>query len=304
MRLPHGLAASLGERLRENEPLAPRNWFNLGGAARWFAECFTAEELTALYAWAREEDMPFRILGRGANLLVRDEGFNGLVVQFCGPLAAFTRDKNTGLVTTGAGTDLLRVVLECAKDGLAGTETLAGIPGTIGGAIRMNAGGKFGEIGSIIAGVRCLHKDGSLHWHEADECRFDYRHGSFPGLAVMEAKLRLTPGNPAETTARMKDCFAYKKSTQPALRASSAGCIFKNPTLNGERVSAGRLIDQAGLKGFRVGQAYVAHQHANFILADAQTGATACDVLAVITHVREVVKHVHNVDLELEVDVW
>jgi len=176
-------------------------------------------------------------------------------------------------------------------------ETLVGIPGTLGGAIRGNAGGRSGEIGQFVRSITVLTSTGQKFVRGADELTFAYRSSSVSDLLILEAELGLTKDDPEEIAKRMRKLWIMKKSTQP-LSFQSAGCIFKNP----RGLSAGALIEQAGLKGTRVGQCEVSDRHGNFIVT--YEGATSADVLRLVDLVRTKVAEKHGIDLELEIQVW
>jgi len=257
--------------------------------------------LAALVVRAREEDIPLKVLGRGANVLVSDDGFDGVVVRL--DHASFRRVERRGSqVTVGAGVDLMPFARSCSNRGLAGLECMAGIPSSIGGAVRMNAGGRFGELGQIVRQVRVLCSDGETESWSRDRCGFGYRHSSIGDHIVLSAQLELVEDDPARVRRAFEECFAAKRETQP-LGERSAGCIFKNPTgRSAQGRSAGALIDQAGLKGAQWGAARVSERHANFIVA--RRGATASDVLHLIDLIRERVRSAFSTELEVEVDIW
>jgi len=284
------------ERVLRDEPLAGRTWYGLGGAARYLFSPASVEELREVLACARRAGLPVRVLGAGANLLVRDQGFDGLVIRL--DSSAFTRvvyeDER---VIAGGGADLMQLARDCAYRGLAGLETLAGIPATIGGAIVMNAGGKFGQIADAVESVTLMDRNGTHREFPAEDLRFGYRSSAVGDRIVLHAALRLRRAQVDEVRSRFHDIWRFKKASQP-MAAHSAGCVFRNPP--GE--SAGRLIDQAGLKGATVGRARVSDMHGNFIVADA--GAKAADVLALAEYVRAEVIAKKGVQLELEIDVW
>lgn len=284
------------ERLRQNVPLADLTWFKLGGAARYFFSPEDEEELRAVLRAAHEARVPVRVLGGGANLLVRDEGFEGLVLRLDAP--AFTQVEfiATG-VRAGGGVDLMELARDCAFRGRAGLECMAGIPGTVGGAIRMNAGGKFGAIAEVVERVWLMDRAGEVVELTKAELEFGYRRSAVGERIVLAADLRLTRKSPSETKARFHEIWRFKKNSQP-MAAHSAGCMFKNP--KGD--AAGRLIEACGLKGFQLGKARVSPQHANFIVAD--EGATATDVLRLAEHVRDTVRAHTGIELEREVEVW
>ncbi len=244
----------------------------------------------------RDEGLPLKVLGRGANVLVSDDGFDGVVVRLDDP--AFGRIHRCGSrLEVGGGVDLTRLTRYCVGRGLSGLEGMAGIPATVGGAIRMNAGGRFGEFGDVVRQVTVLTRDGKREVWGTEQCGFGYRRSSIGDRTVLSADLELREDDPLQVRRRFEDYFAVKRNTQP-LGDRSAGCIFKNP---GGR-SAGALIDQAGLKGLRSGEASVSQRHANFIVAD--RGATASDVLRLIDLIRERVRAKFDTELEVEIDIW
>jgi UDP-N-acetylmuramate dehydrogenase len=284
-------------RFESDVPLARLTWFGLGGPARRVAHPTDAQSLAQLLKLAASEGMPVKILGGGANVLVGDGGFDGLVIRLDD-----RRFQRVGIedctIRVGAGTDLMRLVKRCSRMGLAGLECLAGIPGTVGGAVRMNAGGRFGEISQSVESIEVARPDGTVQLIRRDEVGFAYRRSNLGDAVVTAATLRVTPGDPAEVFARYREIWDYKKKTQP-MADHSAGCIFTNPP---QGDSAGRLIDTAGLKGTRCGHAHVSEQHANFIVAD--RGARAAEVLELIGRVRDRVFDMHGTQLELEIDIW
>ncbi len=294
------LFADLNIRHEVNVPLAPYTWYGVGGPAQVLAHPASVQQLSTLAARCHENAIPVHVLGSGANLLVRDEGVPGVVVMFDAPQFR-NADVTPGRVCAGAGYDLSRLVLQTAKAGLAGLECLAGIPASIGGAVRMNAGGIYGEIGQSIRRVQVMDATGQVYYRDRDDLVFSYRKTNIVARYILEVEFDLTEDDPDDLVKRVKEIFLYKKNSQP-LAQNSAGCAFRNPLVNEERVSAGKLIDRAGLKGYRQGGAQVSTHHANFILAD--PGATAADVLAVLEHVEQVVLDRFGIQLEREVVVW
>lgn len=284
------------DRIRCDAPIGALTWFRLGGTARFLAQPSDADELASIAGRAREAGVPLKILGRGANVLISDDGFDGVVVRLDQP--AFRRTEwNGATLTVGAGVDLMPLTRECSDRGLAGLERLAGIPATIGGAVRMNAGGRFGDMSDVVREITVLRSDGSVERWGRDRIGFSYRRSALGDGVVLDATLELGEDDPAETRRRFKECFDYKQRTQP-MGERSAGCIFKNP----EGESAGALIDRAGLKGASRGAVRVSERHANFMVAGA--GATASDVLGLIDDVRDGVRRAMNTELELEIEVW
>lgn len=299
------LLRELGIPHQINFPLASATWYKVGGAAAALATPTSIEQLAALLQHTSRQAIPTFILGSGANLLVRDEGVPGIVIQLSDPCFKTLTQKGDSLVV-GAGYDLAKLVLDAAKLGLAGLECLAGIPASVGGAVRMNAGGAFGDISQSVHRVRVMSIKGFVHNLTAVEAGFSYRRTRIVEPVVLEVELRLTPGDPEALRERVKEIMAYKKRTQP-MAENSAGCAFKNPVIPQDssapaNASAGRLIDLAGLKGFRIGGAEVSPVHANFVTT--QQGATASDVLAVMQHAEQIVLEKFGVRLEREVVVW
>jgi len=288
--------AGLEEVVRQDEPLAMHTWFQIGGPAEYFAEPRNADELLALIGRAREAGVEVRLLGRGSNVLVRDEGVPGMVVRLIDPeFARIAVDGRT--VTAGGGARLGHVVTTSVHRGLAGLEVLIGIPGTIGGALHGNAGAHGGDIGQWTVEASVVTETGEVLTRQRDELVFDYRASSLDELAILEAKFQLDEDDPRELARRMQKNWILKKASQP-MGHQCAGCVFRNP----RGVSAGELIEEAGLKGTRIGGAVVSDRHANFIIAEPE--CTAQDVLRLIDLVRSQVDDRMGVELERELEIW
>ena len=280
--------------------LGPLTWYGVGGAADVLAQPQSVEQLAELGRLCDQAGLPLRVLGSGANLLVADGGVRGVVVQLTAE--AFCRIEFEGdTAVAGGGADLARLIMVCARRGLGGLEVLAGIPASIGGAVRMNAGGKYGQIAPLVAQVTAMDAIGNVRTLGRDDLQFDYRSSNLTDLIITEVRFDLTPVDPADLRQRVKEIFAFKTATQP-LRDSSAGCAFKNPTADESDKPAGKLIDEAGLKGLRIGAAEVSPVHANFIVVH-KDGA-ADDVLAVMDEVERSVAERFGVTLRREVVVW
>ena len=289
-------SSEFADRIRENVPLAERTWFKLGGPARYLFSPADVGELRCVLGPAQQASMEVAVLGGGANLLVCDDGFDGLVIRLDEP--AFTSVRYDGeRVAVGAGADLMELSRDCSCRGLSGLEGLAGIPGTVGGAVAMNAGGRFGQFGDVVETVELIERSGRRCVLSAAEMEFAYRTSAVGDRIVIGAVLHLKRQDPGLVNRKFREVWELKKNSQP-LAAHSAGCIFKNPP--GE--SAGRLIDLAGMKGATCGRARVSEMHGNFIVAD--EGATAGDVLALLEQVRQTVQARTGVTLELEINVW
>ena len=302
--MPH-LLDQLNIPHQRNVPLAPLTWYALGGRAEVLVRPQSVEQLAELLSYCRQNQSAVFILGSGANLLVADEGIDGVVIRLDAP-AFCQMHINDSRVTAGAGYDLMKLVRETAKAGLGGLEGLAGIPASVGGAVRMNAGGSFGQIGDVIARVRVMENDGRTTDLLRDRLAFEYRRTNITAPIILEAEFELARADADQLTARVKEVFDYKKHSQP-MAANSPGCAYKNPrSLPAAAAhlpaSAGAIIDAAGLKGYRVGAAVVSDRHANFIVAE--PGATAGDVLAVLEHIERTVQEKFGITLEREVVCW
>lgn len=278
-------------------PLAELTWYRLGGPARWLLTPRDEEELAAVLRRCHKHGIYCRVLGRGANLLVRDTGFDGAVIVLSHVFWEHV-DFEPPLVHARAGVDLPRLVRSTLDRGLLGLEGLAGIPGTVGGATRMNAGGRHGSLADHLRAVRLAQSDGTLVTRPAAELAFGYRASGLGDAVVVQITLELQPGDREPAMERFRAIWNEKYSTQPPVAARSAGCIFKNPPGH----AAGRLLDEAGLKGQRHGGAEISSRHANFIIA--HPGATSQDVLDLIALAKERVHRATGIELELEVEVW
>ena len=290
------LAKDFEHFVKRAEPLAPYTWFQLGGPAEYFAEPPSVEDLQAVVRRAHQEGTAIRLLGGGSNILARGEGVSGLVVRLSAP--AFSEiETGKRTVTAGGGAKLGHVISTSVREGLAGLETLVGIPGTIGGALHGNAGSRGGDIGQWTCQATVMTGAGEIVTRPREELVFGYRESSLDELVILAAKFELDEEDPEGLTKRMQKQWIIKKAGQP-LGHQSAGCIFKNP----RGMSAGMLIEQAGLKNTRVGGAQVSDRHANFIVAD--EGATTVDVLKLIDQVRERVMDRLGIELETEIEIW
>jgi UDP-N-acetylmuramate dehydrogenase len=291
-----GLMTGFEKIVRQSEPLAMHTWFQLGGPAEYFAEPDSVEELTALVRRCHEEGIEVRLLGQGSNILARDEGVPGLVIHLSAPAFGEIRIEGRS-VAAGGGAMLGRVVTTAVHRGLAGLETLIGIPGTVGGALHGNAGAHGGNIGQWTFQATVLTAAGDVADRSGDDLAFDYRQSSLDELAILEARCELEEDDPRQLAQRMQKHWIVKKASQP-MGHQSAGCVFKNP----RGVGAGKLIDDAGLKGTRIGGAVVSDRHANFIIAEPE--CTSQDVLRLIDLVRGQVRDRMGVELELEMEIW
>jgi len=282
--------------VREGELLAMYTWFELGGPAQYMAEPRSGDELVALLRRCHEAAVPVRLLGGGSNILVQDEGVEGVVIRLCE--AAFCEIGIDGAtVSVGGGARLGHVVTQTVRQGLGGLETLVAIPGTMGGALHGNAGTHGGDIGQWTMQATVVTHAGEVITRGRDDLVFGYRESSLDELVILGAKLQLEEDDPQQLTKRMQKQWIVRKASQP-MGHQCAGCVFKNP----RGVSAGELIERAGLKGTRIGGAVVSERHANFIVAEHD--CTSHDVLRLIDLVRDQVRDRLGVELELELEIW
>lgn len=290
------LFKGLEQIVEENYSLANCTWYGLGGPAKYFVKPRTIEELEQVTNRCRENNIPVRVLGFGSNLLVNDKGLQAAVIKL--ESEQFSQvDFDGRQVTAWAGAEMSKLVLTCVKKGLSGVECLTGIPGSIGGSVRMNAGGNFGDIGASVEKVTLMDSDGKVFEKSKPELIFDYRQTNITAPYILNATLELNEGDPEQILRTVKEIWIYKKNNQP-LNTRNSGCIFKNP----RGLSAGALIDRAGLKGLKIGGAVVSEKHANFIVAE--KGCKSSDVMQLIEKIKKTVKKQFDVALELEIEIW
>lgn len=275
-------------------PLAPLTTYKLGGPARWFADVVDDAGVEAIRAALAVEPVPVLVLGRGSNLVVGDGGFPGLVVRLGGVFAAI--DHGVDGITAGGAVRLPVLARSAVGEGRLGLEFFVGIPGTVGGAVRQNAGCHGSETVDVLRGVDLVDlSSGRRRVADAAELDLSYRHSNLADTdLVLFARFGFEPGSRAEGERRMREITRWRREHQPG-GTLNAGSVFKNPPGD----AAGRLIDAAGLKGFRVGEVAVSERHANFFVAG--SGATAADVRRLV---REVAARVHRetgVELEPEI---
>ena len=277
-----------------NEPMASHTTFKIGGPADYFVMPETIEELAAVLKLCKEENMPYFILGNGSNLLVGDKGFRGVVIQLYKNFDGICLEGTK--ITAKAGAMLIRVAKEAGKAGLTGLEFASGIPGTIGGAMVMNAGAYGGEMKDVVTAVTVLTKEGEIKTLSGEEMNFRYR-GSVvedEGYIVLEAVMELKEGNLEEIQTRMEELSLQRRTKQP-IEYPSAGSTFKRP----EGYFAGKLIQDANLRGYQVGGAQVSEKHCGFVINAG--GATAADVMQLMQDVSDKVEMQFGVALEPEV---
>lgn len=285
-------------KVLQDEPMSRHTSFRIGGPARRMACPASAEELTAVLALAKECGVEETlVIGKGTNLLVADEGLDRLVIDTSAAMHGMTLHED-GRITADAGVSLVRLAEFACRNGLTGLEFAHGIPGTLGGAVCMNAGAYGGEMVQVIESVTALFPDG-VRVLASEELDLRYRHSLFsdhPEAVVLSATVKLQAGEESVIRAKMQELMGRRKTTQP-LEYPSAGSTFKRPT----GYFAGTLIDQTGLKGLTVGGAQVSEKHAGFVINIG--GATFADVTELVAKVQEAVFEAYGVRLEPEVRI-
>ena len=286
-------------RLVENEPLDTYTTVRAGGAAEFFSRCGTPAELEVALAWAADKGVSLNVLGSGSNLLVADEGVEGLVVKLDGKLASIEVDAGAGAILCGGGARLPSVAAKAAAAGLAGLEFGVSIPGTVGGAVRMNANAYGGDLAESLSWVEVVGPTG-IERRMPESLGFAYRRSNLaPGEVVSQAAFRLSPADPAASKAVLAELRAKRKEAQP-WGVKTFGSTFKNPAgTEAEGRSAGQLLDGAGCRDLRVGGAGFSGKHANFVINHGT--ATTADVVELMAEGRRRVAEKYGVTLEPEV---
>lgn len=290
------LCAQQEMRLETDVKLSQHTTFRIGGTAEFWADISSVQGLQALLNFCKEQKIPYFVLGKGSNILASDDGFQGMILHLGNAFAGITISGTT--VTCQAGAQLGAAARAAAEHSLTGMEALSGIPGTIGGALYMNAGAYGTEMKDIIVSCEYLAEDGTVCTMPAEEMQLSYRHSVFcenKGI-ILSVTMELQQGDREAIRSRMEELQIQRKTKQP-LEYPSAGSTFKRP----EGHFAGALIEEAGLKGHTIGGAQVSEKHAGFLI---NTGnATAKDVCALIAYVQKTVKEKSGVDLEPEVRI-
>ncbi len=279
----------------ENERLARHTSYRIGGKAALFLTCHSYHALRRAVEVLTRERVPWVILGKGSNLLVSDSGYDGAVITLGREFTRTLLAEDGCTLTVGAGVMLARLVNSAFTRGLSGLEFAVGIPGTIGGAVSMNAGTRDLWIGSLIEDVVTYKPGAGMRHYAHDDVYWAYRETGIPrDEIILEATLKLRPGDKSEIRAAMERYLVRRRRTQP-IGSASCGSVFRNPPGR----SVGAMVEECGLKGFSVGGAEVSKVHGNFIVNNGT--ATASDVVAVIQHVYEQVKETYGVELQPEV---
>lgn len=290
------LEANVG-KVKENEPLAHHTTIKIGGPADVFVEPNSIESLQKVMAIIQKHQVNWRAIGRGSNLLVSDEGIEGVVIKLGEGLDELI--INDDEVTVGGGYSLIKLATLTSKQGLSGLEFAGGIPGSVGGAVYMNAGAHGSDMSRILKKAQILFPDGTIEWLTNEQMEFAYRTSILqkkrPGICIA-AVLQLKKGQREEIVAAMQKNKDYRRDTQP-WNYPCAGSIFRNPLPN----YAGKLIEEAGLKGYTIGGAKISEQHANFIVNIGN--AKAQDVLDLIIYVKGMIQRLYGIELETEVEI-
>ena len=294
LNLQEIFADCTAKELLINEPMSKHTSFKIGGPADVIALPANEEELQALLKRAKDNGIPVTLIGNGSNLLVRDKGIRGLVIKLGNMLCKIEAEGER--LSFGSGVSLAMASRKAADLELTGMEFAVGIPGSIGGAVYMNAGAYDGEMSKVVESVRVIDTNGDLVLLKAEQLEFAYRKTKLQksGLIVTEVNLKLEPGCKDDITSKMAD-FSHRRISKQPLELPSAGSMFKRPL----GYFAGTLIEQTGLKGYTVGGAQVSEKHAGFVVNVG--GATAADVLQLIKDVQNKVFSAHGVQLEPEV---
>jgi UDP-N-acetylmuramate dehydrogenase len=284
------------DRIKKYEPMNEHTSFRIGGPADLLVLPKDYEEIKAVVNACKEEDVPFIVIGNGTNLLVTDKGVRGVVIKLSQNFNDISVIEKT--LRCKSGVSLSTAVRVALENSLSGLEFANGIPGSIGGAAVMNAGAYGGQMSDIVKKVKVLGKDGCIYEISHDDLEYSYRHSILQkgDVILLEVEMELKPGNSTEIKKKMDKCLGLRKEKQP-LTLPSAGSTFKRPSGN----YAGYLIEKAGLKGFRVGDAMVSNLHAGFIVNIGN--ATSADAIQLIDHIQKTVKQQFNIELEPEIKI-
>ena len=281
-----------------NEPMKKHTSFKVGGTADIFLKIHNEDELKEVLTVAKKVDVPFFVMGNGSNLLVKDNGIRGIVAKIELDEIKFKEHDEYYYVKVAAGVKLMSLAQKLLKKEIEGFEFASGIPGTIGGAIRMNAGAYGGEMKDIVLKTRYMDSKGNIYTIQNADHQFEYRNSIFSkkNWVILDTTFKLKKGNKEEIKAKMEEYAAKRKEKQP-LNFPSAGSTFKR----GDGYITAKLIDECGLKGYNIGDAEVSSMHAGFIIN--KGNATAEDILRLIEHVKEKVHEKFKIEIELEIQV-
>ena len=286
------------ENIYINEPMNKHTSFKIGGSAECFIKIKTIEQLRNILEYAKKDNIQLTIIGNGSNLLVSDDGIKGIVLKIeIEKIDEHIQDDEI-LITVGSGIKLGALAQKCLKEEIAGFEFASGIPGTIGGAIRMNAGAHGSEMKDIVKTVTYMTRDGEVHTITNEQAKFEYRKSLFAekDYIILEVEMQLKKGNAEEIKEKMTEYATYRKEKQP-IEYPSAGSTFKRGT---DFVTA-KLIDECGLKGYQIGGAQISEKHAGFIIN--KNNATAQDVIKLMEYTKEQVYKKFGKKIEQEIEI-
>ncbi len=283
------------DKIFTNEPMSKHTSFKIGGPAEIFVKINNVEELKLIIKISKQAEVPITVVGNGSNLLVSDDGIRGIVLKI-----EFDKIEieESGKLKVGSGVKLAFLAQKCLKEKLEGFEFASGIPGTIGGAIRMNAGAHGSEMKDIVKKITCMTRDGKIQVISNEEAKFEYRNSMFSqnDYIILETEIQLRKGNPEEIRSKMDEYATYRKEKQP-IEYPSAGSTFKR----GNDFITAKLIDECGLKGYQIGGAQVSEKHAGFIIN--KGNATAEDVKQLMKYVEEQVYNKFGKKIEPEIEI-
>ena len=286
------------EKIKYNEPMKKHTTFKIGGEAECLIKIETKEELQEILKLSNKYKIPMTVVGNGSNLLVLDKGIKGITLMIRIENLTMLEQQNDIIITVGAGYKMCKLAQILANESLTGFEELSGIPGTVGGAVRMNAGAHGKEMKDIVESVKCIDYQGNEKIFKNEELNFEYRKSIFKEekYIITEATLKFQKGDKEQIKSKMEEYKNYRKEKQP-IEFPNAGSTFKR----GNDFITAQLIDQAGLKGFKIGGAEVSTKHSGFIINTG--GATAKDVLDLVEHIKEEIKNKFEKEIELEIEI-
>ena len=284
------------DKIYINEPMSKHTSFKIGGPAECLIKIQNFEELKSILNLSQKENIPLTIIGNGSNLLVSDDGIKGIVLKI--EIATFEINEDTACIKVGSGVKLGFVAQKCLKQEVAGFEFASGIPGTIGGAIRMNAGAHGKEMKDVVTAITYMDRNGEIHKIKNEEAKFEYRHSMFAenNFIILEVEMELEKGNKEEIQSKMTEYATYRKEKQP-IEYPSAGSTFKR----GADFITAKLIDDCGLKGYQIGGAQISEKHAGFIIN--KGNATAEDVIKLMEYTKEKIYNKFGKIIEAEIEI-
>lgn len=288
----------LEQKIIFDEPMKKHTSFKIGGTADYFFKATTLEELQNIIKFAKIKELPITIIGNGSNLLVTDKGIRGLVIKIDIKKLKIEKKDEFAVIEVGAGNKLMALATKMKDEELSGLEGLSGIPGSVGGAIVMNAGAYGKEMKDVVLSTTCMDKNGKLYTFSNEEQEFSYRNSIFQkkDYIIIETKLKLEYGKKDEIQKKMEEYFKSRKEKQP-IEYPSAGSSFKRQ----EGIITAKLIDDVGLKGYKIGGAQVSEKHAGFIVN--YNNATATDVINLIDYIKEKVYSKYGIKIEEEIKI-